>query len=112
MSIRVDFYEQQEIELLTGTTVTRNDSGSLRITLDDCRELAYDRLLLTTGAQPRRLAVPGAELDGVHYLRTLGDCDVLRELLDGGGHVALVGAGSIGSESRLGAPARARGDAD
>ncbi len=103
----IDFYEQQEIELLTGTTVTRIDPGSSRITLDDCRELAYDRLLLTTGAQPRRLAVPGAELDGVHYLRTLGDCDVLRELLDGGGHVAVVGAGWIGSE--FAASARQRG---
>ena len=50
-----------------------------RITLGDGRELRYDKLLLSTGAQPRRMAVPGAELDGIHYLRTLADCDALRE---------------------------------
>ena len=102
-----DFYEQHEIELLTGATVTEIDSASSTISLDDGRELAYDRLLLSTGAQPRRLSVPGAELDGVHYLRTLADCDVLRERLDTGGHVAVVGAGWIGSE--FAASARQRG---
>jgi 3-phenylpropionate/trans-cinnamate dioxygenase ferredoxin reductase subunit len=102
-----DFYEQHEIELLSGATVTNLDAASSRITLDDGRELAYDRLLLTTGAEPRRLSVPGGELDGVHYLRTLADCDTLRELLDAGGHVAVVGAGWIGSE--FAASARQRG---
>ena len=93
-----DFYEQHEIELLTGPTVTGIDPASSTIRLDGGRELAYDRLLLSTGAEPRRLSVPGAELDGVHYLRTLADCDALRERLDAGGHVAVVGAGWIGSE--------------
>ena len=102
-----EFYEQHEIELLTGTTVTGIDPGGSRITLDDGRELAYDRLLLSTGAEPRRLSVPGAELEGVYYLRTLADCDALRERLDAGGHVAVVGAGWIGSE--FAASARQRG---
>jgi 3-phenylpropionate/trans-cinnamate dioxygenase ferredoxin reductase component len=102
-----DFYEQQEIELLTGTTMTGIDPASSTITLDGGRELAYDRLLLSTGAEPRRLSVPGAELEGVHYLRTLADCDALRERLDAGGHVAVVGAGWIGSE--FAASARQRG---
>ncbi len=62
------------------------DPGGSRITLDGGRELAYNRLLLSTGAEPRRIRVPGAELEGVHYLRTLGDCEVLRERLDLGGH--------------------------
>jgi 3-phenylpropionate/trans-cinnamate dioxygenase ferredoxin reductase component len=102
-----DFYEQHEIELLTGATVTEIDSGNSRLTFDDGRELAYDRLLLSTGAEPRRLSVPGAELEGVYYLRTLADCDALRERLDAGGHVAVVGAGWIGSE--FAASARQRG---
>ena len=69
--------------------------------------LGFDRLLLTTGAEPRQIPVPGADLDGVYYLRTLADCDVLRERLDGGGRVVVVGAGWIGSE--FAASARQRG---
>jgi 3-phenylpropionate/trans-cinnamate dioxygenase ferredoxin reductase component len=103
----LEFYEQHEIELLTGTTVTGIDPGGSRIMLGDGRELAYDRLLLSTGAEPRRIPVPGAELDGVHYLRTLADCDTLRERLAVGGRVAVVGAGWIGSE--FAASARQRG---
>ena len=102
-----DFYEQHQIELLTGTTVTGIDAGGSSIMLDDGRELAYDRLLLSTGAEPRRLSVPGAELAGVHYLRSLADCDALRERLGAGGHVAVIGAGWIGSE--FAASARQRG---
>lgn len=101
------FYEEHQIELLMDTTATAIDPGASRVTLDDARELAYDRLLLTTGAAPRRISVPGADLDGVYYLRTLADCDVLRERLDAGGRVVVVGAGWIGSE--FAASARQRG---
>ncbi len=101
------FYEQHQIELLTGTTVTAIDPTAARVTLSDGRELAYDQLLLTTGAQPRPIGVPGADLDGVYYLRTLADCDGLRDRLDAGGRVAVVGAGWIGSE--FAASARQRG---
>src|SRR2546423_5064698 len=87
------FYADQEIELETETTVTAIDPGGLRVTLADGRELRCERLLLATGAEPRRIAVPGGELDGVYYLRTFADCDVLRERLDAGGRVAVVGAG-------------------
>ena len=101
------FYEQHEIELLTGTTVSEIDPGSSRIELADGAELAFDRLLLTTGAEPRRIPVPGAELDGIFYLRTLADCDALRARISAGGHVVVVGAGWIGSE--VAASARQRG---
>ena len=77
------------------------------MTLDDGRVLGYDRLLLATGAEPRRLQIPGADLDGVCYLRTLADCDLLRARLDAGGRVVVVGAGWIGSE--FAASARQRG---
>ena len=102
-----DFYAAHEIELLTGTTVATLDPGASRITLADGRELGFDRLLLTTGAEPRRIAVPGADLAGVHYLRSLADCDQLRDRIDAGGHAVVVGAGWIGSE--FAASARQRG---
>jgi 3-phenylpropionate/trans-cinnamate dioxygenase ferredoxin reductase subunit len=101
------FYGARDIDLLTDTTVTGVDPGRSRITLDGGRELDYDRLLLTTGAEPKRIGLPGAELDGVHYLRTLADCDALRERLDRGGHVVVIGAGWIGAE--FAATARQRG---
>ena len=102
-----DFYAQQEIELETGRQVTAIEPGTSRVRLDDGRELGYDRLLLATGAEPRRLDVPGADLDGVYYLRTLADCDLLRARLQAGGRVVTVGAGWIGSE--FAASARQRG---
>src|SRR5215475_11991668 len=92
------FYAQQEIELVTGVTVTAVDPGASQVTLGDGRRLGYDRLLLATGAEPRRLQVPGAGLDGVYYLRTLADCDLLRARLGSGGRVAVIGSGWIGSE--------------
>ncbi|HEU4974172.1 MAG TPA: FAD-dependent oxidoreductase [Baekduia sp.] len=101
------FYAEHDIELLTDTTVTAIDPAAGRVTLDDGQELRYDRLLLATGAEPRRIPVPGADLEGVLYLRTLADCDALRERLDRGGRAVVVGAGWIGSE--FAASARQRG---
>jgi 3-phenylpropionate/trans-cinnamate dioxygenase ferredoxin reductase subunit len=93
-----DFYEKHEIELMTETTVTGIDPGGSRVTLDGGRELSYDRLLLTTGSEPRRISAPGAELEGIYYLRSLADCDELRRRLDDSVRVVVVGAGWIGSE--------------
>ena len=93
------FYDQQDIELRLGTAAESIDPASATVSLAGGEELPYDALLLTTGAQPRVISVPGAELDGVHYLRTFDDCDALRERLGAGsGRVAVVGAGWIGSE--------------
>ncbi|HXD65857.1 MAG TPA: FAD-dependent oxidoreductase [Solirubrobacteraceae bacterium] len=93
------FYDQQDIELRLGTAAESIDPASATVTLAGGEELSYDALLLTTGAQPRVISVPGAELGGVHYLRTFDDCDALRERLSAGsGRVAVVGAGWIGSE--------------
>src|SRR5262249_44001081 len=74
---------------------------------DDGRELQFDRLLLTTGAQPREIPVPGADLDAIYYLRTLDDSDALKLRLDAGGRVAVIGSGWIGSE--VAASARQKG---
>jgi 3-phenylpropionate/trans-cinnamate dioxygenase ferredoxin reductase subunit len=101
------FYRDQEIELEIDTEVTGVDVDAARVTLANGRELAFDRLLLTVGAEPRRIGVPGADLEGIHYLRTLAQCDTLRERLEAGGRVAVIGAGWIGSE--FAASARQRG---
>ena len=101
------FYREHEIELMTGTAVTALHPARSRVTLDDGRERAYDRLLLATGAEPRPVPIAGAELSGVHYLRTLADCDALRERLDPAGSVVVIGAGWIGAE--FAASARQRG---
>jgi 3-phenylpropionate/trans-cinnamate dioxygenase ferredoxin reductase subunit len=101
------FYAEHQIELETGIEVTELDVGASRIGLADGRELSFDRLLLSCGAEPQRIPVPGADLEGVHYLRTLRDCEAVRERLDAGGRVAVVGAGWIGSE--FAASARQRG---
>jgi 3-phenylpropionate/trans-cinnamate dioxygenase ferredoxin reductase subunit len=103
------FYAEHDIELLADTTVTAIDPGAARITLHDGRELGYDRLLLATGAEPRRLPVAGAGLEGVHYLRTLADCDAVRERLDRGERAVVVGpAGSAASSRRRRASAGSR----
>jgi 3-phenylpropionate/trans-cinnamate dioxygenase ferredoxin reductase subunit len=93
-----DFYERSDIELMVSTSAVSLDVGTSQLALDDGSSISYDKLLLTTGAEPRRLPIQGAELDGVHYLRSLSDSDALRERLDAGSRVAIVGAGWIGSE--------------
>jgi 3-phenylpropionate/trans-cinnamate dioxygenase ferredoxin reductase subunit len=101
------FYAEHDIELRLGRTAVDMSPWLKEIALDDGERLRYDRLLLATGAEPRRLAIPGAELDGVHYLRSVDDSDALRERLDGGGTVVVIGAGWIGAE--VAASARQRG---
>jgi 3-phenylpropionate/trans-cinnamate dioxygenase ferredoxin reductase subunit len=101
------FYEQHEIELLTGVSVSAIKPAEQRIRADGDKEFAYDRLLIATGAEPRQIDIAGAGLDGVHYLRTLSDCDALRQRLDAGGKVVVIGAGWIGAE--FAASARQRG---
>jgi 3-phenylpropionate/trans-cinnamate dioxygenase ferredoxin reductase component len=92
------FYAEHDIELRLGRTAESLDISSRELELDDGERLRYDRLLLATGAEPRRLSSPGAELDGVLYLRSVEDSDDLRARLDGGGAVVVVGAGWIGAE--------------
>ena len=101
------FYEHHDIELLTGITVTAIEPAKRLILVNGNQGPVYDRLLIATGAQPRRLEIPGASLDGIHYLRTLADCDVLRERLQADGKVVVVGAGWISAE--FAASARQRG---
>jgi 3-phenylpropionate/trans-cinnamate dioxygenase ferredoxin reductase component len=101
------FYAEHDIELQLGRTAVSLNTSIGYVGLDDGKGLRYDRLLVTTGAEPRRLEVPGVELDGILYLRNVEDSDVLRERLDRGGSVVVIGAGWIGAE--VAASARQRG---
>jgi 3-phenylpropionate/trans-cinnamate dioxygenase ferredoxin reductase component len=101
------FYSDHEIELRTGTTVESIDPGAARVVLAGGEELEYNRLLIATGAQPRQLSIPGADLDGVLTLRTIADSEAIRERIDKGGRLVTIGAGWIGSE--VAASARERG---
>jgi 3-phenylpropionate/trans-cinnamate dioxygenase ferredoxin reductase subunit len=101
------YYAENEIELRLGRTAVSLDTSISEVALDDGERVRYNRLLLATGAEPRRLSVPGEALGGVLYLRDVGDSDVLRERLDRGGSVVVIGAGWIGAE--VAASARQRG---
>jgi 3-phenylpropionate/trans-cinnamate dioxygenase ferredoxin reductase subunit len=101
------WYEQHDVELRTSTPVASLDVAGRAVVLDGGERVGYDALLLATGAEPKRLPVPGADLPGVHLLRTVEDSDALRSVLDAGGRLVVVGAGWIGCE--VAASARQRG---
>jgi 3-phenylpropionate/trans-cinnamate dioxygenase ferredoxin reductase component len=91
-------YAERDIELVAGRTVTALDLAARRVVLDDGEPVGFTAAVLATGAAPRRLPIPGGDLDGVHYLRTVADSVRLRDALHAGARVAVVGAGWIGSE--------------
>jgi 3-phenylpropionate/trans-cinnamate dioxygenase ferredoxin reductase subunit len=93
-----DFYADNDIELMTGTRVESLDPGAHVVILAGGRRMGYSRLLLATGAAPRRLPLPGADLPGVAYLRVMGDSDALRDAITAASRVVVIGAGWIGSE--------------
>jgi 3-phenylpropionate/trans-cinnamate dioxygenase ferredoxin reductase component len=92
------WYAENDVDLRSGTTVACVEPGAHRVLLDDGEPVPYSRLLLATGSEPRRLPVPGADLDGVLTLRRLPDSDRLREHLAGGRPLVVVGGGWIGLE--------------
>ena len=85
------WYDDNTVELRTGTPVTAVDRGSRSVVLRDGEQLPYDRLILATGSLPRRLEVPGATLGGVHYLRRLPDSDQLKGAFEQLPRVVVVG---------------------
>src|ERR1700746_2131742 len=87
------WYAEHDVDLRRGVTVTSIDRSSRRVGLEGGESVPYDRLLITTGASPRRLNIPGADLDGVLYLRTVGDSERLAAAAGGGGAGGHAGAG-------------------
>ncbi|HSY07213.1 MAG TPA: FAD-dependent oxidoreductase [Steroidobacteraceae bacterium] len=92
------FYADHAIEVHLTRRATHIERGAQRIRLDDGTNLAYDELLLATGSRPRTLAAPGADLPGVHLLRTVQDVAAIRGALPQARRVVVVGGGYIGLE--------------
>ena len=92
------FYAEQSIELWTNARVTRVDAHARVVETADGRRAAYDALLLATGSEPRRLTIPGADLEGVWTYRDIADTDRLLALIPDLEHVVIVGGGWIGTE--------------
>jgi 3-phenylpropionate/trans-cinnamate dioxygenase ferredoxin reductase subunit len=92
------FYRDQHIDLRVDAAVQQIDRAGRKVVLSGGHTVAYQRLLIATGAAPRMLTVPGATLDGVHVLRTAADALAVLDELSPGRRIAIVGAGFIGLE--------------
>jgi 3-phenylpropionate/trans-cinnamate dioxygenase ferredoxin reductase subunit len=92
------WYSENDVELLTRTSVTSLDPGRRTVTLSNKDEVFFERALLATGANVNVLHVDGAQLDGIHYLRTVRNSDALRQELEQTERVALIGGSYIGTE--------------
>jgi 3-phenylpropionate/trans-cinnamate dioxygenase ferredoxin reductase subunit len=92
-----EWYSENEVEALTKVSAMKLDLDARTVKLSNREEVAFGSLLLATGANVRRLNVPGCELDGIHYLRTLGNSETIRD--DAAGkRVVLIGGSYIGCE--------------
>jgi 3-phenylpropionate/trans-cinnamate dioxygenase ferredoxin reductase component len=101
------WYAEQGVELSLGSAVTSLDPDTGTVTTATGARLSYDKLLLATGSKPRRLGVPGADLDGVYYLRNVEDSERIKIEFAQAKRVVIIGAGWIGLETA--AAARAAG---
>jgi 3-phenylpropionate/trans-cinnamate dioxygenase ferredoxin reductase subunit len=93
-----DFYERLGVEFHLGRRAVRLERDAHRVLLDDGSAIDYGRLLLATGSRARGAGVPGADQQGVHYLRSMADVDGIRAGLESARRVVIVGAGYIGLE--------------
>lgn len=94
----MDWYTDQGVVLRTSTRVSAIEPAAKVVVLADGERVAFDRLLLATGAAPRRLDVPGTDLAGIHYLRTIADAEAIRLAAADARRVAVIGGGWIGAE--------------
>ena len=92
------YYEQNQIDLLSEVVATSVDRVAHQVTLDDGRMLGYEKLLLATGGRAWRLPLPGADLPGVHTLRTIENSDAIRGAVGTGTRALVLGGSFIGSE--------------
>jgi len=93
------WYAEHAVDLSLGTAVTSIDPASRTIATTTGSQLRYDKLLLATGSEPRRLDIPGADLDGVYYLRNVEDSERIKIEFAGAQRVVIIGAGWIGLET-------------
>jgi len=91
------WYEAHDVDLRTEAVVAVDPAAHM-LTLGSGRDLEYQKVLIATGGRSRRLQVPGAELPGIHYLRTVADCDAIKREAGAGRRAVVVGMGFIGCE--------------
>jgi len=92
------FYEENKAEVWTSRKVTAVDPANKTVTLDDGAPIGFDKLLLATGSEARRLKIDGSGLRGIYYLRRLADSDAIRAAKDASKRAVIVGGGFIGAE--------------
>jgi 3-phenylpropionate/trans-cinnamate dioxygenase ferredoxin reductase component len=92
-----DWYEANDVDLRADSVVAVDPAAHLLV-LESGKELEYQKLLLATGGRNRRLRIPGAELPGIYYLRTVAECDAIKRKAVAGRRAVMVGMGFIGCE--------------
>ncbi len=93
------FYEKHNIELKLNARVTRIDRADQRVSLDNGESLRYDRLVLCTGSRARKIPLPGSDLSGVHYMRSMADVEGIKKHVSQGKQSVIIGGGYIGLEA-------------
>ncbi len=93
-----EWWDEQKIELMTRTSVMKLDTGERAATLSNREEVSFDKALLATGSNVRRLRVDGCDLEGIHYLRTFGNSEAIRSEAAEADRVVLIGGSYIATE--------------
>jgi 3-phenylpropionate/trans-cinnamate dioxygenase ferredoxin reductase component len=92
------WYEEHDVDRLVGSSVVSIDPVAHSVVLDSGQVLEYQKLLIATGGRNRRLTVPGSELAGIHQLRTVAECDAIKQETRAGRRAVVVGMGFMGCE--------------
>jgi 3-phenylpropionate/trans-cinnamate dioxygenase ferredoxin reductase subunit len=92
------WYAEHDVDLRNGSNVAGVDPAAHTVVLGSGEELGYQKLLIATGGRNRRSSLPGAELPGIHYLRTVAECDAIKQEAVAGRRAVVVGMGFIGCE--------------
>ena len=93
-----DWYAANDVERCSGATVATVDPAAHAVTLDSGEELGYSKVLIATGGRNRRLRITGSDLPGIHYLRTVAECDAIKREAVPGRRAVVIGMGFIGCE--------------
>ena len=93
-----DWFEAHQVDVHADATVAAIHAAAHRMVLDSGRELEYEKVLIAPGGRNPHLAVPGGELPGIYYLRTVAECDAIKREALAGRHAVVVGMGFIGCE--------------
>jgi 3-phenylpropionate/trans-cinnamate dioxygenase ferredoxin reductase subunit len=93
-----DSYAKDKVELIIGREVKEIHVSQRTVMLDNRQELSFQKLLFATGGYPKKIPIPGSDLEGVYYLRTIDQCEALKEGLSKSNSAVIIGGGFIGCE--------------